>query len=78
MTASGVTSVGVSPVPPVVRTTARARVERVLRRAARIALDVVGHDPAQHDLVPGLAEQRGEQLAAVVGPLAARPSGSSR
>ena len=76
-TASGVTSVGVSPVPPVV-STACAPAARAASTASRMAATSSGTMRRSTMSWPAPVEQVGQQLAAVVGALAARPSGSSR
>ena len=69
-TASGVTSVGVIPVPPVVSTTA-APAANASATAAWIASTLVGHDDRGHDLVARAVEPAtAQQRARVVGPLA--------
>ena len=75
--ASGVTSSGVRPVPPVVKMK-RTPVVGVVVQAVLDQREVVGHDLHRDDLGPGLLGEAGEQGAGGVVGLAARARTSTR
>ena len=59
--ASGVTSLGASPVPPVVAISSQPASSAVFRSQLGDQLAIVGQDLADRDLAAGLGEQLGER-----------------